>query len=254
MGFVTRENIWANRVGFGYGWLGGESDWFRRIASDISGSILSRNVDGTTETAIGRLDTFLEFKGGSWINVSLSTFYEDLRESISFPEDTSVPAGTYRFTNLQVFRNASNATLLSLDAVFSAGTFYDGWRVNFGGGPEWAISKHVFLEAEYEFNAVRFPDRDQEFNSHVVRFRSQLALNTKVSLASFIQLSTASDFVTTNIRFRYNFREGNDLWLVYNHGTNLDRDRDFEFDRNRPILPRVANRILLLKYTYTFGA
>jgi len=254
LGFTTREDIWANRIGVGYGWLGSESDWYRRIAPEISGSIISRNEDGSTETAIGRLETFLEFKSGAWYDISLTAFYENLRESISFPEDTSVPEGTYRFTNISITRNSSNSSLFSLDAVASAGSFYDGWRMNFGAGPEWAISKHVLLEAEYELNLVRFPDRDQEFNAHVVRFRSQLALNTKVSLASFIQFSTASDFITTNLRFRYNFSEGNDLWFVYNHGANVDRNREFDLNRNHPIFPRVANRTLLLKYTYTFGA
>ena len=254
LGFITRENIWANRIAAGYGWLGSESDWFRRIGSEFSTSFIARNEDGSIESSRAGIGSFLEFKEGSWIEVALEYQYEDLQEEIEFPEETSVPEGSYRFTTLQVGRMASNSRLLSMDGQFFIGTFYDGWRMDVGLGPEWAISKHVLLEAEYELNVVRFPDRDQQFDSHVLRFRSQFALNTKVSLASFIQFSTASDFITTNLRFRYNFREGNDLWLVFNQGNNLDRERDFNFDRNRPIYPRIANRTLLLKYTYTFGS
>lgn len=254
LGFVTRENIWAHRVAAGFGWLGQEKDWYSRIASEISTSVILRNDDTTVESSRSGFDTAVELKDGAELELSIESFYEDLEEEISFPEDTSVPEGSYRFTSLELARDASNSKLLTVNAVFLAGTFYDGWRMDFGVGPEWAISKNVLLEAEYELNLVRFPDRDQEFDAHILRLRSQFALNTEVSLASFIQFSTASNFVTTNVRFRYNFREGNDLWLVYNQGSNLDRERDFQLDRNRPIYPRTANRTLLLKYTYTFGA
>jgi hypothetical protein len=44
-----------------------------------------------------------------------------------------------------------------------------------------------------------------------------------------------------------NFREGNDLWLVYTHGLNSDRDRI------APALPETQARAVVVKYTYTFG-
>ena len=131
-------------------------------------------------------------------------------------------------------------------------TAVDGWRVDLGVGPRWSASKHVQLQTEYMINMVRFPDRDERFNTHILRFKAQLAVNTKASLSAFVQYSSASDLVTSNLRFRYNFSEGNDLWLVYNEGQNRDRERLLLEDRNRPILPRYESRLLLIKYTYTF--
>jgi hypothetical protein len=52
--------------------------------------------------------------------------------------------------------------------------------------------------------------------------------------------------MAANLRFRYNFREGNDLWIVYNEGLNTDRRREL------PVLPITEGRTVLLKYTYTF--
>ena len=54
------------------------------------------------------------------------------------------------------------------------------------------------------------------------------------------------NIIVSNIRLRYNFSEGHDLWIVYNEGINTDRDRI------GPILPRTNNRTVLLKYTYTY--
>jgi hypothetical protein len=51
---------------------------------------------------------------------------------------------------------------------------------------------------------------------------------------------------TADVRFRYNFGQGNDLWVVYNERLNRDRTR------TAPPLPRTDARSVLLKYTYTF--
>jgi hypothetical protein len=115
--------------------------------------------------------------------------------------------------------------------------------------PTWNLSSHLQLGAEYSVNIVRFPDRDTRFEAHIARIRIQTALDKKLSASAFFQYSSEGDIVSTNVRLRYNFREGNDLWIVYNEGMNTDRDRD----PNRPPLPTTNNRTALIKYTYTFG-
>ena len=53
-----------------------------------------------------------------------------------------------------------------------------------------------------------------------------------------------------NVRFRYNFAEGRDLWLVLNEGLVTDRLPD----PASPRLPLSMSRTLILKYTHTWGA
>ena len=89
-------------------------------------------------------------------------------------------------------------------------------------------------------------DTDYIYFAHLARLRIGTALNTKVSTNAFIQFNSATNTVSANVRFRYNFREGNDLWIVYNEGINTDRHRIM------PTLPLTDTRTILLKYTYTF--
>jgi len=134
-------------------------------------------------------------------------------------------------------------------ASFSGGVqeFYDGWLANVGVYPLWRVSTHLQVGVSYNFVSAHFPTRDQGFDSHLVGARVQTALNTKLSMNAFVQLSSVADFGAANLRIRYNFREGQDLWLVYNEGWNLDRHR------STPALPLTDNRTLLVKYTHTFG-
>ncbi|NNE34725.1 MAG: hypothetical protein HKN13_05790, partial [Rhodothermales bacterium] len=97
-------------------------------------------------------------------------------------------------------------------------------------------------------NAIEFSDRDERFTFHLLGVKAQLALNKQLSSDIFVQYNTAADFATTNIRFRYNFREGNDLWIVFTEGLNRNREREF------PVLPVTNNRTAIVKYTYTFGS
>ncbi len=109
------------------------------------------------------------------------------------------------------------------------------------------MSRHLELGAEYQAHFVRFSDRHEGFDAHILRLRTRVALDTKVSASAFVQYSNVADLVSANVRFRYNFGERNDLWIVYNEGLNLDRRR---FD---PTLPLTDHRTILLKYTHTFS-
>jgi hypothetical protein len=71
--------------------------------------------------------------------------------------------------------------------------------------------------------------------------------STKLSVSAFIQYNSNEDNIVSNFRLRYNPREGNDFYIVYNEGTNTDLDLEI------PTLPRMSDRTLLLKYTYTFA-
>jgi hypothetical protein len=103
------------------------------------------------------------------------------------------------------------------------------------------------LEGIYELNAVEFPDRKQKFTGHIGQLKISAFLNSKLSLVSLVQYNSANDKIITNIRFRYNPREGNDLYIVYDEGLNTDRQREI------PVLPRTSIRTILVKYSYTFN-
>jgi len=61
-----------------------------------------------------------------------------------------------------------------------------------------------------------------------------------------VEYSNIMHGLVTNIRLRFNPKEGNDLYLVFNQGRNI------ELNRVSPELNPIANRGILIKYTYTF--
>ncbi len=249
IGFVTRRAFTQPFGALSYGWFPEGDTPVRRVTPRAFASVYFRNEDGSLESLFASHQWSVEMKSGDQFSLGGQLQVEDLRRTLFFPEDTEVPAGRYTFTRVQGSYRMNSGRLLRANASASAGSFYDGWRFEASFGPTWNASRHLELGGDYQFNRVRFPDRDAGFDVHLVRLRVQAALNTKVSANAFLQYNSSADLVSANVRFRYNFREGNDLWIVYNENLNTELGRMGP----GPRLPLTDNRTILLKYTYTFG-
>ncbi len=80
-----------------------------------------------------------------------------------------------------------------------------------------------------------------------MQLRVLATLSTKFSILTYVQYNGAEDLAIGNVRIRYNPREGNDLYLVFNELLNTDREGKV------PYPPRSGARAILLKYSYTFN-
>ena len=82
-----------------------------------------------------------------------------------------------------------------------------------------------------------------------MRLKVRASANNKMSLSAFIQYNTVAEVVQGNMRFRYNFTDGQDLWIVYNEGLNTERTRH----GIEPDLPLSDGRTIIFKYTHTLS-
>jgi hypothetical protein len=127
------------------------------------------------------------------------------------------------------------------------GQFYDGTRISFRLQPTWNMSKHFELGGTYNFDYVNISKRDVSMTNHIIGIKALYMLNTRFSVNAYIQYNTSFNGIITNLRIRYNPREGNDLYLVFNEDRNTDLNREF------PSFPIYNSRAVMLKYTYTFN-
>lgn len=247
IGFTQRNDFTLLSDSMAYTWLPGSASSLISHTLALSGFGYLRNGDGSFESAeVGPAWAFAA-KSGAGGGLEAKLAYEDLVAPFPLSPDAVVPAGSYTFFHATASYHFSATRLFQLNPRVEAGTFYDGWQATVEVAPTWYVSPHLELSGSYQYNRIRFPDRDQRFDAHLARLRIGTALNTRVSTNAFLQLNSAAHGLSANVRFRYNFREGDDLWIVYNEGLNTDRDR------LTPRLPLTDNRTILVKYTYTFS-
>ncbi len=247
IGFELREDYsrFGNRLL--YGWISSEESWLLRHYIYLDGSVHFYNEDNSVQSAdIGPGWNFTAksgFEGG----IAAKLYHENVEEEFSLDDEAEVLPGQYTFYDLEGGFQTPPGRLFNIGASFIMGSFYDGRRVSLGVEPEWSVSPELELSGSYEFNWIDFPDRGQKFIAHIARVRALVMLSTKFSAAAFIQYNSAADAVVANIRIRFNPREGNDLYIVYNEALNTDRYREI------PVLPYSSSRAIMLKYTYTFN-
>jgi hypothetical protein len=246
IGFTQRNDFTLLDDSVSYTWLPGQASSLISHTLGLTGFAYVRNGDGSVESAqVGPAWEFVA-KSGAGGSLGARLAYEDLRVPFALSPEASVPPGSYTFLRAGASYHVSATRLLQFNPHVEVGTFYDGWQATADLTPIWYVSRHLELSGFYQFTRVRFPARDQRFDAHLARVRVGTALDTRLSTNAFLQFNSAAHTVSANVRFRYNFREGNDLWIVYNEGLNTDRYRV------SPTLPFTDTRTVLVKYTYTF--
>ncbi|MBN1294708.1 MAG: carbohydrate binding family 9 domain-containing protein [Candidatus Latescibacteria bacterium] len=247
MGFEQHPNATTIVHFLRYGFEPGKQSGFLLHIPYEDFFLYIRNSDNTLEYFKMRAGWVVTMKSGYNYSLNAVSNVEDLREPLSFSENAWVPKGSYTFYSINCDFSTPGGRLLRLDTSINAGNFYDGWRLSPEISASRNLSSHLELSGTYQLNRVEFPERNQQFTAHIGRLRVLAMLNVRYTLTAFIQYNSAADKVITNLRLRYNPREGNDLYLVYDEGLNTDRYRE------EPVLPVTGSRTVMLKYSYMFN-
>ena len=245
LGFVDRNDFKFFTSVISHTWLHPSESSFIWQAVQISGNTYLSNQDNQVISAeVGPKWSFSS-RSLDMGTVGIKWFYESLQEDFILTENVSVPVRDYSFVRLQTSYQMAFEKLARIGVKLETGRFYDGWLHNITLTPSWYASKHLEFSLEYSYNRADFTDRDQHFDIHIARLRVGTAINKKISTNALIQFNSDASVFVGNVRFRYNFREGNDLWIVLNQGINTERGRLY------PRLPFSDNRSMLVKYLHT---
>jgi hypothetical protein len=223
----------------------GSESPFRSRAVRLVAQEFIRSPDGSPESRRISPEGTLEFKGGTQIRFTGNSRFESIHEPFVVA-GVEVLEGDYWFHQAELRLQLPRSGLFRGDFTATAGSFYDGTRFGLSLNPSWTHSRYLELGGGYEVNRLEFEDRGVSPTTHLGHLRVQVALNTSVSLSTLAQYSNVSELAAVNARFRYHFREGTDLWIVYNQGVNTQRDA-----LDPPRLPLSAGRSLMVKYSHT---
>jgi len=248
IGFVQRPGIQGFQGDLLYGWMPGEqSKWFSIIAKVI-GERYTRLEDGELESIRIMPQVELETKKEFGGEISLEYMKEGVLEDFPLSDSVWIRAGEYSFVSAGGDFRTPQSKKISAFLAVNGGQFYDGQKFSVMAGPMLNISSSLQLSANYDFNAIRFPDREtnNSLNIHSVNVKALYMLNTKISASVLAQYVNTEDDFIFNFRFRYNPREGNDFYIVYNGYQGLNGNSEI------PAPPAFYDRTIMLKYTHTF--
>ncbi|MDA1081370.1 MAG: DUF5916 domain-containing protein [Gemmatimonadetes bacterium] len=189
------------------------------------------NGDGSVDARIwkGQFDT--EFANSDKFTIDFTNDYEFLRNSFT-PSGSPAPVapGAYSFSDVEVTyafgaqRRASGALKLQ------AGNYYDGtirsFTIGSGNGFTPArVSLMQGLTMEPTFTITRIERPAGSFTTRIARTRVDYGFSPLMFVSALLQYSSADRAFGTNLRFRWEYAPGSEIFLVYTDERDMTDDR-----------------------------
>lgn len=246
MGFEMIDDFIATAPSLTYTWISPDDSWLQSHSIKLFNYVFYQVPDYSL--MIYNLNPTWNFSSkNSWMG-SIGPVYriDQLEEEFELTDSVRVPEGRYNYSSLEMMLQTPGTSSFYTILMFEGGAYFDGYKISPSIQPKWNIGASVELGGMYRLDLIRFPDRDQKLNNHIAGLRALYMFSTKLSFSAFVQYNSAINKVLSNIRFRYNPKEGTDLYVVFNEGRNTMLEREV------PSLPVYDERNITLKFTYTF--
>ena len=248
LGFQLRNDFTLFGGASEYSWFLGEDSQLRAVTLGTTTEHYYRNSDLTPESRSYAPMLRIAMKTGTFMTLTSRSSFESIREPFRVAS-LQINPGEYWFHEADMSLRLARGGPVRGELGASAGSFYDGRRVGLRMSPAVNVSRHVEIRPGYDLN--RFELRGGDYlTTHLAKLGVDFSLDTHLSLSVLAQYNSAADQALVNARFRYHFREGVDLWVVYNEGYHTDRVNGRANHRD-PILPFSSGRALMVKYSHT---
>lgn len=190
------------------------------------------DVRGRLETREAQLEFRTEFQNGDNWSVTYERRFEFLPEPLQLADTATVPVGAYRFQSVRTGYQLGPQRRVTGWLNAQHGSFFGGRRTETSYRGRIEITPRVSVEPGVNLNWITLPDT--RFTSAVLSTRASFTFSPQAMVSALIQYNSSRHLMTTNVRFRWEYQPGSDLFVVYNEGRDsLDspssglRDRSF---------------------------
>ena len=187
-----------------------------------------------TRTQAGRVA--IELQNSDALSIEGGNNYERLLRPFGVATSVSIPPGSYTFNNATLTYRMGLQRRVSGAWSLQRGDFYDGQINAFGfTGARVSIVKQWSVEPSVQINDVHRSVAG--FTTTLLRARSDYAFTPRMFASALIQYSSNDQLFGTNLRFRWEYLPGSELFIVYTD----------ERDTIHPGFPDLRNRAFVVK-------
>ena len=173
--------------------------------ADGTGSLESRRQSA-------RFD--VEFENSDDLSLEATKEFERIDEAFPVTSDLEIGVGRYSFRSQRISYTAGPQRRISGGVSYQWGDFYDGsirsLSVNRG---RLVLSNHLSLEPGLSLNYLDLPAG--EATQAVFRLRADYAFTPRMFASSLVQYNDSGNTLSTNLRFRWEYAPGSELFLVW---------------------------------------
>ncbi|MET2984545.1 DUF5916 domain-containing protein [Aureibaculum conchae] len=246
VGFETRRDFSQLNSNLSYNIFPKQESKISQYGPYSNSTLIWRNTDGSLESRNLILGFQMLTKLGWTYNIFSTVDKESLIYPFNFPENIEIAPGNYNFNSINASISSSAANKFAYSLTLGTGGFYEGNKTTINFAPFINITTDLSVQGNYQLNYLKFPNQNKSTTVQLGNVNILYTLNTKLNVSSLIQYNNVSQTITGGLRIRYNPKEGNDFYLVYNGDLNQNTNRVI------PKLPVSNSQSILLKYSHTF--
>ena len=183
------------------------------------------------------------FDNGAYLNFWYNDHYERLDDAFALNSDVSIAPGGYSFGEWRFSFDSNPARRIYYKLMYSPQTFYDGTRKDGNVTIGARITNALSAEAAYTRNDIELGAG--EVDVELAALRVDFALSPTMTLRTVTQYNSAREQWGTSARFRYTYKPGSDVYLVYDEVRRDPRD-----PVGLAALTEYRDRRLILKVTH----
>ena len=183
----------------------------------------------------------IEFENSDLFDVSFTRSYEFLERPFEIAPDVVLPVAGYDFQQVDVMFTFGQQRPFSGALAAARGSFYGGDKTSVGftqGRLE--VTPRLSLEPGVSFNWIDLPQG--RFTTRLVTGRTTWTLSPLMFVSALVQYNSSGGSLGANVRLRWEYRPGSELFVVYNEAR----------DTLRPGRPELQDRAFIIKINRLF--
>jgi hypothetical protein len=194
------------------------------------GALESRELQGTFKTELQNSDV---------ATVEYTRSFEWIEDA--FPiSGVRIAPGSYHFQDLKGTYQLGNQHPVSGTFTLARGSFWGGRKTEIGYRGRLDLSYRFYMEPGITLNVLDLPLG--EVTTKLVSTRATYNFSPRVFTSALVQFNSSSNSLSGNYRFRWEYRPGSDLFVVYSDGR----------DTTVRGYPELMNRTFVIKATRLF--
>ena len=198
-----------------------------------------------TRQTLGRFG--IEFENSDQLTIDYTNNYEFLEEPFPITPDVTIPIGGYGFQDVLAGYELGRQRKFSGRFSFQHGGFFGGEKtmVAFGlgggfGGGRLEVTPQLSVEPGISLNRVTLPQG--RFTTNLVTTRTTYTITPLMFVSAFLQYNSNNETMSANLRLRWEYQPGSELFIVFNEQRNT----------LTPRFPELENRALIIKINRLF--
>lgn len=191
----------------------------------------------------------VEFENNDQFDITYTRNHEFIKDPFEIAKDVTIPVRGYTFEDVEAAFTLGQSRPFQGTVSIQQGSFYGGTKttVGFGfgrrsfSGSRIELTSQLAMEPVISFNRVDLPEG--RFTTQLVSNRAIFAFTPLMFASALVQYNSNTNAFSTNLRVRWEYRPGSELFIVFNDERDTLRPQRLSHFNNRALIIKF-NRLL----------